>query len=293
MIPIAESRGVTICAQDECFLSFTNSPYYAHRRLASVDVYPRRGVKVAYTPVQGKVLEAGKLKLIDDYILAIQTENTGVCVKLLHVKPEVKVGERVSPGDVIGRLVWSPFFDFWTDPHVHIEVRPADDWLRAKGGYTLDPKPLIEKLGGSYPTPRTFRVEEALSQYVLLTPDSPIPHFTTPLTFTSDGITFVMEGGLPHYGHGALWTGRAKQRNRALKDVKESFEIDFVQSGYLHFTCSSEKIVVKGNMYRGIGLYLNDPHIKLIPRRPGEGTLKVGDEISREEILPFMNKYPE
>ncbi len=294
MTPIAECRGATLYAHNDCFLSFTNSPYYAHRHLSSVDLYPRRGVRTAFSPVRGKVLEARKLKLIDDYVIAIETENPGTCVKLLHAEPEVKVGDRVSPGDVIGRLVWSPFFDFWTDPHFHVEVRPVNDWLRAKGGYTLDPrKPLIGKLGGSYPVPRSFRVEKALSQYILLASDSPIPAFATPLTFTLDGISFVMEGGLPHYGHGALWTDSAQQQNRVLKVVRESFKIDFVHDGYFHFICSGEKIVVKGHEYRGIGLYLNDPHIKLIPKRPGEQTLKVGDEISREEILPFMTEYPE
>jgi len=32
-------------------------------------------------------------------------------------------------------------------------------------------------------------------------------------------------------------------------------------------------------------LYLNDPHVKLIPQNPGESGLEVGEEIQTDEIL--------
>jgi len=56
-------------------------------------------------------------------------------------------------------------------------------------------------------------------------------------------------------------------------------------SGYSHFTFATSDIVIKGCRYLGVGLYLNDPHVKLIPQNPGESGLEVGEEIQTDEIL--------
>jgi hypothetical protein len=99
-----------------------------------VDLYPGRGLEAARSPIEGTVLEARKLKLMNDYIMVVATGVIGACVKILHVEPEVEVGDHLAPGDVMGRLVRSPFFNFWTDRHMHVEVRSPEDRLRAKGG---------------------------------------------------------------------------------------------------------------------------------------------------------------
>ncbi|MEM2942375.1 MAG: hypothetical protein QXT81_03020, partial [Candidatus Bathyarchaeia archaeon] len=189
----------------------------------------------------------------------------------------------------LGRFIWSPFFDFWTDPHMHVEVRPSNDRLRARGGYELDPEPLTSRMRFECPPARTFRVEEVQDRYSLLRPTSPIPAFTTPLVLTLDGAPFILEGGLPHYGHGALWTCGPEHEGISRRIVNESFEVDFVQGRYLHFTCLRRNLTVKGHEYRGIGLYLNHPYIKLIPRTVGENALEVGDEVLIDEIsLPMV-----
>jgi len=285
MIPIAECKGVRLYGNERCFFSFTNSPYYGHKHLASIDLYTGRKANVAYSPVEGKVIEARKLQLMDDYIIAIKVEGFEACVKILHAKPKVMIGERLSPGDIIGELVWSPFYDFWTDPHIHIEVRPPNDWLRAKGAYTLDPKSITGKMRLGHEVPRSFVVEKALDRYVLLRPSSPVPPFTTPLIVSYEGVPFVLEGGIPHYGHGALWNSAEKLPERAVERIKRSLAVDFTQEGYSHFTFATSDIVIKGCRYLGVGLYLNDPHVKLIPQNPGESGLEVGEEIQTDEIL--------
>ena len=40
-------------------------------------------------------------------------------------------------GQDLGQLLRSGFFNFWTDPHLHVEVRPPSDPLRARGGFKL------------------------------------------------------------------------------------------------------------------------------------------------------------
>ena len=288
MMPIAECRGVVLYSAEDGFLSFTNSPYYGHRHLSSVDLYPRRGVDSACSPIEGTVLEARKLRLMNDYIIVVATGVSETCVKILHVEPEVEVGDHLAPGDVMGRLVWSPFFNFWTDRHMHVEVRSPEDRLRAKGGYALDPKPLIEKSKMIAEAPTSFRVGQVLDRYTLLRASSTIPLFATPLPLEFGGILFSTEGGLPHYGHGALWSGCKELCASTLELIKRSLSVDFIEGGYIHFVRPEKEAAVNGQEYRGIGLYLSDPHVKLIPRRLGRMSLEVGDEISRDALLSYI-----
>jgi hypothetical protein len=291
LTPVAAWKDVELYLDQAGFFSFTNSPHYSHRHLALVDLYPGRGVREAYSPVEGTVLEARKLKVMEDYFIAIEAGNCGACLKILHVKPQVEVGERVRPGDILGNLAWSPFFNYWTDPHMHVEIRPMDDRLRARGGYSLNLAPLMKQIRFDNNVCKSFIVDRVLDRYTLLRPASDIPSFLTPLIFNFDDISFMLEGGLTHYGHGALWSEREELPKEALERVKGLFQIDFTKQQYNHFICQKRENKVRGLNYRGIGLYLNDPHIKLIPKRIGDGTLKVGDEIFLSEILPFATSF--
>jgi hypothetical protein len=285
VIEIAESNGIKLYSENEWFFSFTNSPYYSHKQLSSIDIYPKRGVTSAFSPVEGTVIEARKLKLMDDYFLAIKTGNRETCVKILHVKPTVRVGEHLKLGDEIGQFIWSPFFDFWTDLHMHLEVRPLDDRLRAGGAYPIDPKFSLIKNSRRKKTPNSFRVEKKSDRYVLLVSESEVSIFSTPVTLQFNDLQFSLEGGLPHYGHGAFWTQCKEIPKETQESLKRSIQIDFLRKGYIHFFCSYSEPVIKGVYYKGIGLYLNDPHIKIIPRRFGGVGLEIDDEIFEDEIL--------
>jgi hypothetical protein len=284
VINIADSNGIELYTDDEWFFSFTNSPYYSHKRFSSIDIYPQRGVTAAFSPVEGTVVEARKLKLMNDYFLAIKSGNHETCVKILHVKPTVRIGDYLNLGDEIGQFIWSPFFDFWTDLHMHLEVRPLDDRLRAGGAYPIDPNNSLIKKSRRNINRKSFRVERKSERYALLALDSKIPILSTPLTLEFDNLQFFLEGGLPHYRHGAFWTPtKVSQEN--LKSLKKLIRIDFVREGYIHFIYFNSEPMIQGVCYKGIGLYLNDPHIKIIPKRIGEIGLEVDDEVSYDEIL--------
>jgi len=289
LTPIAECKGISLCVDEAGYLSFTNSPYYAHRHLASVDLYPKRGSGEARSPVEGTVIEARKLKVMDDYFIAIEAGEYEACVKILHAKPIVNVGDHVRPGDLIGHLVWSPFYGFWTDPHMHVEVRPIHDRLRARGGYPLDPTPVMKRIRLEKQTPESLKVEQCSERYILLKPTIHSSSFATGLILSYHGTLLTLEGGLPHYGHGAFWSEFDNLSGPVLKHIKGSFQVDFVRDGYVHFTFPRSATVVRGYEYRGVGLFLDDPHLKLIPKRLGEGNLKVGDEIPLNDVLPFKN----
>ncbi|MEM3429660.1 MAG: peptidoglycan DD-metalloendopeptidase family protein [Candidatus Bathyarchaeia archaeon] len=286
MISVAECMGIMVHASGDGFLSFSNSPYYAHKHLAAVDIYPRRGCKIAYSPVDGEVIEVKRLGGIDDYIIIIGERDMDVCTKILHAKPTVEVGDYVKVGDTIGETVWSPFFNFWTDYHIHVEVRPIDDRTRARGGFILDPTPMIGRMRSNIEQPTTFTVTEKSDRYVILTPDSSVAPYTTPLSLNIQGSPLILEGGLTHYGHGGLWGFLSGLDVPSLK-VYGELQVDFLQSGYIHFTCPIRKILIGGSTFRGVSLYLNYPHIKLIPMNLGEVPLNIGDEVSTSEIFPL------
>lgn len=283
MAQIAESRGVAIHINEENFFSFANSPYYAHERISAVDVYPPRGELEALSPVEGPVLFVKPLSSGKDYALTIKV-GEGLCVKILHVKPRVKTGEKVRVGDYLGKIVWSPFYNFWTDRHMHVEVRPIADPLRARGGFELDVSPLLAKMRleslQASRGPRPFKVDLVKSEYALLKTPGGEAAFASPIAVKGGGFVGYVEGGLPHYGHGAL-VGTIGQPAGALPfpELGGRATVDYVRRGYVHFRCERGRIRVDGKEYKGLSVYINDRWLKLVPVKPGGVEVKEGDEL--------------
>lgn len=285
LIQIAESCKVKIYINKDSFFSFTNSPYYAHKKLSAIDIYPPRGSKEALSPVEGEVWLIKAFK--EDYAIIIKF-NEETCVKILHVKPKLKVGDKIYLGDFIGEIVWSPFYNFWTDYHMHVEVRPIKDPLRAKGGYELNISPLLSKMeiNKNYKIfNSSFIVEEVKKRYILLKNKHQNLFFYSPLLVKA--FNGCLEGGFFHYGHGALIT--LDEKLNAFKKasfnesnlIKLPFEavIDYIKDGYVHFNFKKENIFINGEKYKGLSVYINDRYLKLIPIKPGETKIKEGDEI--------------
>jgi hypothetical protein len=233
MREVLEVQGVHIHVVDR--FSFFNSPYIGHRTGCAIDIYS------SLSPIQGIVRSITKLR--QDYLTLIEcSENKDIYAKLLHIKPDLKVMDKVNVGDSIGTLVWSNFFNFWTDPHIHLELRNPDDAIRAKGGYSL------------------VEIENTQIEFNKMTIEVKLKPFgnymiaTLPDDYYSEnrgvfGFKFaegIICGGLPHYGYGAI--------------LKERFKI---------FKCPHLDIQLNNMPIRGIGLYLHLQEIntlKLIVR---------------------------
>ena len=52
----------------------------------------------------------------------------------MHVKPNIQVGDLLEVGDYIGTTIRNGYFAYWSSPHLHLEIRPYDDAIRARGG---------------------------------------------------------------------------------------------------------------------------------------------------------------
>jgi len=211
-IEVARSGEILICAPRGGRVSFFNSPYRMHFELRAVDIYPKS--PFAPSPVAGKVVAIRKFAARKpkyfraprhDYIIVIQPKSSAKVVRILHVTPHIEIGQLVEVGDQLGRILRSGFYDFWTDPHLHVEVRPKEDFIRARGGMLLEPK-----LGKVKPIkgPRMdfkAKVASCKPEYVLLrgVPTAKVGVFTG-LSVSIDGRVGVLDGGVPHYGWGAV-----------------------------------------------------------------------------------------
>ena len=119
-ITVFDFRGIEFPVRTDHYFSFANSPYYSHRVLSAVDIYPPMdsGGSIS-APFDGKLIY---YKVVyGEHVAGFAVED--FYVRVLHVEPAVKVGESVSVGDLLGRCRYSSTFLPWTDPHAHIEAR--------------------------------------------------------------------------------------------------------------------------------------------------------------------------
>lgn len=289
MKPVASSEGVNIYCPENGRFSFFNSPYPAHCSFAGIDIYPKIDFgDVAPSPIMGKVTRIRRVKCpkgkmfegsIYDYVILLRNlENPERWVKILHVEPLVKVGDIVEPGEDLGVLLRSGFFDFWTDPHVHVEVRKPSDPIRARGGFKLerlikiDAAEPLKKLSGT--------VVESKPEYSLIALNE---RFEQGIPVDIDGHIGLLDAGIPHYRWIGIHTninlpfgGIIRLCNREIGTVKS------IHSNMCIAHCCSPVFILNGRPV-GLSLYLYPfslPLVKIVPRRPGRLNLKKLKEVS-------------
>jgi len=129
MEAVAEARGVVLRHSLEGHVSFTSSPYTPHLRWAAVDLSASTQFgSEAPSPVAGIVEEVLKVDCGPgpysrvDYLVSIRVEGSSARVKVMHLEPSVKPGERVQEGSTLGRYLRSNYFSYHHVPHLHVEV---------------------------------------------------------------------------------------------------------------------------------------------------------------------------
>ena len=255
MNKILNVKGINIYASNR--LSFFNSPYPAHKQGKAVDIYS------SLSPVDGKVKKI--VKLSGDYLILIEcSENPNVFAKILHIKPSVKVGEKINFGDELGIFIRSKFFDPWTDNHLHLELKKKEDPVRARGGHSLinfrkirtPPGKIeldvrIESISNNYITASLSKkyFTKIGKFYGLKYKDSIICDGKSQRDFPSilgkaKDFSVIICGGLPHYGFGGM-----------------------LNHGFRIFENTSMDLILGDKKIKGISLYLylsNPGTIKLL-----------------------------
>jgi hypothetical protein len=146
MIPVAETHGITLHAPPESIVGFHTSPYPVHVQGGALDIFQGRDFNSqAKSPVFGKVVFIEKNKVgiaryftADPYDYITVIEQDEICVRMLHVEPEVSVGDRIEIGETLGRYLRSPLLPFWSYPHIHTEVKDCKDKQSPLDAFPLD-----------------------------------------------------------------------------------------------------------------------------------------------------------
>ena len=147
---VGKAKGIKLYAPDDAYFSYFNSPYIGHDIGSAIDIYPRHtewgGAVVA--PVSGKITRIRKMKMGQpkqfptndiDYGIGIQSETSETTlVRVMHCEPAVAIGESISVGDQLGTAIRSRFFNYWTGPHLHVEVVPQEAFLRSSKSFPLE-----------------------------------------------------------------------------------------------------------------------------------------------------------
>ncbi len=251
---IAKSGEFNLFVPDNAWYSFFNSPYVGHLLGTAVDIYFPD--EVIFPMERGVVEKIRKVKPPqkyvkgEDYLIAIRL-NSSLCMKILHVKPEVEVGDKLQMGDEIGNMITSGFFMPWSSKHAHIEIRKCNDYLRARGGLELEP--VVYRAVPSTTT-NEFRIVEREKYFCWALPLRTSGYALTPLSPDGNPV----EGGLPHYGYGAVFSPvRAVEIFGQIARVEKRFGF----GGLFRF---SFQLYANGKKIKGIGVYCNQPRIKII-----------------------------
>ncbi|MEM1543621.1 MAG: M23 family metallopeptidase [Candidatus Bathyarchaeia archaeon] len=292
MIPAARSEGVSIYCPEDGRISFFNSPYFAHRNYTGIDIYPNlKFGDEAPSPVSGEVVEIRHLGFFpnrgfgfssQDYAIILRSrENEGRFIKMLHVKPNVEIGDRVRVGDGIGYLLRSGFFDFWTDPHIHVEVRDPSDPLRARGGYRISRLINVDVNCTDIMDLKGLSgiVVESRREYSLVALNCCLEHGIP--AHLDEGVG-IIDGGVPHYGFFGIHASRTPKIGERVRFLGR--EIGSVVSVYegMGLAKIHENVVFRLNgkpVRLSLYLFPSTPIVKVIPEKPGDLPLKRHKEV--------------
>ncbi|MFX1277782.1 MAG: hypothetical protein ACFFA3_00090 [Promethearchaeota archaeon] len=270
--------------------SIGTSPYYAHQHGLAIDIYQNLSLEnyEVLSPVAGKVLKikpliAPKPKFIggiakDFLILINNPSNPKLIWKLMHVKPSIRVGDEINIADPLGKTIRNGYFAYWSSPHLHLEVRPSDDAIRARGGKNFTLISETEENQGDVKKKLDYRdvpveIVEVHPEFLLVRFPESFYYKITPI----HGIRVVvnqdyclLDGGIPHYKVGTVISDQyhlfkvnnsvylGTKKIGTLHETKEQF-------GFLKF--NSIKFFINDKEIRGISLYLAKflPLVKIIP----------------------------
>jgi hypothetical protein len=287
MVPVATSSGVTIYCPIDGRYAFYNSPYPAHHLMSGIDIYPNPIINEPMpSPIDGEVLlvryvkapsghgfEAPKFDVVTIIKSFIDPKRV---IKILHVETKAKEGESVALGDPLGPLIRSGYFGYQTPLHAHVEVRPAGDPLRVRGGYPIDSLfdlnnlDLTEEITGVV---TSSRLGYALIKLNLTTPG---------VVADIGGILGILDGGMPIYG----WFGahlKNPKKNTPVKLLGKNIgNVTDIRPRTCVADCTDFELMIESTHVDAFFIFLpgGEPTLAVTSRKLGELDLDVKSKVS-------------
>lgn len=272
---IAEACGIEVCAKKDSYHTFFSSPYQAHRDHAAVDICAGKIFGCdAYSPVSGEVTKIRSYespalsgKGLPEHLIIIQRGKYSA--RIMHIEPKVKEGDKIAVGDVVGRTITNGFFSYWVDPIMHVEVRRADDYVRARGGYELTPADAKVPPGVCGKELEGI-VEETSSHNVLVRLKKPCSVKVGDVHARPDGTTNLDYSGV--YGSFAPGETVSLGEKKIGEIIKQGKHLSTYKT-------TPTTIRANGLPFAGIS-WSNDPlALRLLPEKYGPSSLKPGEKL--------------
>lgn len=287
----AAYQSIELMAPDDAAISFFKSPFAAHDTGSAVDIAYGDFGSAACSPVDGEVVDIREFDTptpfkdrdFREYLTAIYSK--GFIVKIMHVKPHVEIGDHVRTGEELGTFIRSGYYYFWNFPHMHVEVRKPDDYVRASNNMPLDvPVSEVKKVSsGMVENPGIFNFKGKVvfsdKRYALI--DCPDRSSSGDIHgYAVSG--FLLDGFIPVGEH-------ALHRFALIGESRNTPPFDtFKTGGNWHMVHSSSVGLRvsdgRSSMIDAAGvsfiLFFDKPLIKLIPTRYGEYLPQCGETLS-------------
>jgi len=219
---IGKAHGIELHSPDDAYFSYFNSPYTGHTLGSAIDIYPHHngwGHSVQ-APIDGRVTRIKKMTMgleksfptADyDFGLAIKPESSDSdIVRILHIEPEVSVGDMIVVGDNIGTTIRSRYFNYWTGPHYHVEIMSENSFNRSSQSYHLEiPFEYIPTRSHSTTKEIEFEVKSVSRDHIVGYPKNldyvSVGQYKGISANHENGKTIgILDGGIPHYKHGGV-----------------------------------------------------------------------------------------
>jgi hypothetical protein len=275
------------------------SPYYAHQHGLAIDVYHSLSLKNygVMSPISGviekvKTLQAPKPRFVGginkDYLTLVRnTQNSGIIYKILHVKPDVQVGDLIEVGDLIGTSIRNGYFAYWSSPHLHLEVRVLNNAIRASGGIPFllafkgdNQKAVFEK---QHSDQIPVKIHSTHPEFTLAHLPENLYHRIMPIygaKVNVNHVNCILDGGMPHYKNGTVLS-----QNRLKSGKKSLIYFNDEKIGNLHTSRDhfgffkfnkNLKFFLNLEEILGISFYLANfkPFIKIIHKKLNQFSFK-------------------
>jgi hypothetical protein len=294
---VGTSSGIEILASDDAYFSYFNSPYIGHTLGTAVDIYPSDqewGGPVP-SPVTGKVVRIRKIRMgaakafptaDHDFGIAIQPDGADTkIVRIMHCEPAIQVGERIDAEDMLGTLIRSRYFNYWTGPHYHVEIMPLDSFRRSSQSHTLEVNlNTTVKISGTLHSSVEVLLADVNEDRAIGYPQKRIHAKIRDLYgLTMHGRNMsqigIADAGISHYQHGGI-IGRNSLRvgDDAILGQITLGKIDETRNGVSSFKIKHKLVaIIDGIGLRGLSCFLYPsncvkhgmPPLVLIPERYG------------------------
>ena len=290
---LAASYGeIQLMAPDDAAVSFFKSPFRAHETGSAVDIVYGDFGSPASSPVDGTIVDIREFETptpfrdrdFKEYLTAVRCGR--LIVRILHVKPDLGIGDHVCTGEDFGTFIRSGYFYFWNFSHLHVEVRMPDDYIRATSDMPLDlPVGVVRRTfpGGADPDSDIFEFtgEVVLSnkRYALVD----CPDYSTDGHFNGYSVGgFLLDGFIPVRDHALHRFGLVGKNQGAppfdcFKSIGNSFMVHSSGVSLGVFDRENRPLDVAGASFI---LFFGKPLIKLVPTGYGEHLPQSGEVVS-------------